>query len=202
MNLSNPRFNGKLVKWNADRGFGFVVADHGEQELFVHATAFPRDGHLPVVGEALTFEVELDKEGRKRAIRVRRPGASASSATRRSRDRLRHVEHDEGTPMGAIGTIVVAIVLVGGLAWHSYTRYEERKAALLAAPRIQSQQAEAAVPAPRPPGFRCDGRKHCSQMTSCSEAKLFLEHCPDMETDGDKDGIPCEQQWCTGPLGG
>ncbi len=38
------RFNGRLKKWNAERGFGFVVADQGEQELFVHASAFPRDG--------------------------------------------------------------------------------------------------------------------------------------------------------------
>lgn len=30
-------------------------------------------------------------------------------------------------------------------------------------------------------------------MNSCSEAKLFLKHCPGMEMDGDGDGIPCEQ---------
>ena len=32
MQTSAPRFNGKLTKWNAERGFGFVVADHGDQE--------------------------------------------------------------------------------------------------------------------------------------------------------------------------
>lgn len=74
MQTSAPRFNGKLTKWNAERGFGFVVADHGDQELFVHVTAFPRNGRPPAIGEALTFEMELDKEGRKRAVRVRRPG--------------------------------------------------------------------------------------------------------------------------------
>lgn len=45
-------------------------------------------------------------------------------------------------------------------------------------------------------GFRCDGRTHCSQMTSCSEAKYFLAHCPGVKMDGDRNGIPCEQQWC------
>ena len=45
--------------------------------------------------------------------------------------------------------------------------------------------------------FKCDGRTHCSQMTSCSEAKYFLKHCPGVNMDGDKNGIPCEQQWCT-----
>jgi hypothetical protein len=45
---------------------------------------------------------------------------------------------------------------------------------------------------------RCDGRTYCSQMTSCEEAKYFLNHCPNTKMDGDHDGVPCEQQWCTG----
>ncbi|KAF5045813.1 Excalibur calcium-binding domain protein [anaerobic digester metagenome] len=44
--------------------------------------------------------------------------------------------------------------------------------------------------------FRCDGRTHCSQMTSCEEAKFFLDNCPGTVMDGDNDGIPCEKQWC------
>ncbi|WAK00436.1 excalibur calcium-binding domain-containing protein [Methylobacter sp. YRD-M1] len=44
--------------------------------------------------------------------------------------------------------------------------------------------------------FNCDGRDQCSQMTSCEEATLFLENCPNQYTDGDNDGIPCEIQWC------
>ena len=46
------------------------------------------------------------------------------------------------------------------------------------------------------PDSRCDGRRICSQMTSCAEAQYFLAHCPDTEMDGDVDGIPCEKQWC------
>ncbi|MFN5046908.1 excalibur calcium-binding domain-containing protein [Roseateles sp.] len=44
--------------------------------------------------------------------------------------------------------------------------------------------------------YRCDGRRHCSQMSSCAEAKFFLANCPGVEMDGDRDGIPCEQQHC------
>jgi hypothetical protein len=46
-------------------------------------------------------------------------------------------------------------------------------------------------------GFSCDKRQYCSQMTSCAEAKFFLSHCPGVKMDGDKNGIPCEQQWCS-----
>jgi hypothetical protein len=56
-----------------------------------------------------------------------------------------------------------------------------------------------AATAPRRPSaesFKCDGRIHCSQMTSCSEAQYFLGHCPGVKMDGDRNGIPCEKQWC------
>jgi Excalibur calcium-binding domain len=45
--------------------------------------------------------------------------------------------------------------------------------------------------------YRCDGRQHCSQMRSCDEAKYFLANCPGTKMDGDRDGIPCEDQWCS-----
>lgn len=44
--------------------------------------------------------------------------------------------------------------------------------------------------------LRCDGRRYCSQMTSCAEARFFLANCPDAAMDGNRDGIPCERQWC------
>ena len=56
------------------------------------------------------------------------------------------------------------------------------------------------VPAPVMPEatFKCDGRKYCSQMTSCEEAKFFLDNCPGakMDNHGNGNGIPCERQWC------
>lgn len=45
-------------------------------------------------------------------------------------------------------------------------------------------------------GFKCDGRTHCSQMTSCEEATFFLRNCPNVKMDGNNDGVPCEKQWC------
>jgi hypothetical protein len=44
--------------------------------------------------------------------------------------------------------------------------------------------------------FSCDGRTHCSQMTSCAEATYFLRNCPNTKMDGNNDGVPCERQWC------
>jgi hypothetical protein len=64
-------------------------------------------------------------------------------------------------------------------------------------PAVPASAASAAsASAPASGGSRCDGRKHCSQMTSCDEAKFFLKTCRVTTMDGDKDGIPCEQEWC------
>ena len=46
------------------------------------------------------------------------------------------------------------------------------------------------------PQTACDGRTTCPQMRSCEEAKYFIQHCPNTSMDGDRDGIPCEEQWC------
>jgi hypothetical protein len=40
--------------------------------------------------------------------------------------------------------------------------------------------------------FKCDDRQYCSQMTSRAEAEFFIKNCPNTKMDGDRDGIPCE----------
>ena len=75
----------------------------------------------------------------------------------------------------------------------------------LNADKKRKREAAASAPAAKaalvnPPGttgFSCDGRKYCSQMSSCAEAKYFLSNCPGAKMDGDKNGIPCEKQWCS-----
>ena len=49
-----------------------------------------------------------------------------------------------------------------------------------------------------PATYSCDGRTRCSQMHSCAEATWMLNHCTGMQVDGNRDGVPCERQCCTG----
>lgn len=72
-----------------------------------------------------------------------------------------------------------------------------------ATPAAASAGAGSAAPAVGPAlkptaasPYRCDGRTRCSQMTSCAEATWFLKHCPGVQMDGNRDGVPCERQWC------
>ena len=63
----------------------------------------------------------------------------------------------------------------------------------------KNQAQQTGTPAMAPiASFKCDGRQHCSQMTSCEEATFFLNNCPGtkMDNHGKGNGIPCERQWC------
>jgi len=47
------------------------------------------------------------------------------------------------------------------------------------------------------PEFQCTPEKNaCSKMASCAEALFHQEQCNAHDMDGDRDGIPCEQQSC------
>ncbi len=72
------------------------------------------------------------------------------------------------------------------------------KRAAAAASAASTPRERIATTAPtEPKAFNCDGRQYCSQMRSCEEAKYFLANCPGTKMDGDRDGIPCEDQWCS-----
>jgi len=73
---------------------------------------------------------------------------------------------------------------------------ERSRRAAAASAAAATPRAVSPAPATVSSSFRCDGRKYCSQMSSCAEAKYFLANCPGVKMDGDNDGIPCEEQWC------
>lgn len=95
-------------------------------------------------------------------------------------------------PVAVLG--VVALV-----AYQRSHRPAPNSAQVEAADQLSDPQVEHESPRIAVTGssrYRCDGRTHCSQMTSCEEATWFLEHCPGVKMDGEGDGVPCERQWC------
>lgn len=192
--------SGKLRTWHDDRGYGFIAPRDGGRELFVHISSFPKDGSRPTVGETLIFELGRGKDGKPQAVNVYRQAIGKPStrsgtqpATHQrtySRDQSRS-RSSTRSPFTTLITLAILIAL-GAFAYKKYDQYASRsRAQAIAAPQ------EAANFDPSPTSFRCDGRKHCSQMTSCTEAKFFLKNCPGTQMDGNHDGVPCEQQWCT-----
>ena len=96
---------------------------------------------------------------------------------------------------------IMLIALLAFAAWYGYEQFQRR--ALVSVTGEANSTAPAPLEsrlksAPTPPEnvFKCDGRIYCSQMTSCAEATYFLRNCPGTKMDGDRDGVPCESQWC------
>jgi uncharacterized membrane protein YsdA (DUF1294 family)/cold shock CspA family protein len=67
------RYQGRLVEWNDEQGFGFIqpkdqqVAD---KKVFLHIKSFQRKGPRPLQGCMLEYDVGLDSKGRLNAQQV------------------------------------------------------------------------------------------------------------------------------------
>ncbi|GAB3338983.1 cold shock domain-containing protein [Marilutibacter aestuarii] len=182
------REHGHLSEWNEDRGYGFIAPASGRAKLFVHVSAFPRQGGPPSVGEILSFEVGEGRDGRAAAKRVQRPGGAKPPM-----GGARPFSRPSPPPRPAVpwtgGLVLAAVAVVAVLGLREATR--AGSAAGNAATPLPATRV-----APVAPRFSCDGRTECPEMRSCAEARHFLRHCPGVRMDGDGDGIPCEQQWC------
>jgi uncharacterized membrane protein YsdA (DUF1294 family)/cold shock CspA family protein len=61
------RIEGTIKTWNDERAFGFIEPTQGGQDIFVHVKAFRVRSGRPRPGQRVTFEIELNPEGKKRA---------------------------------------------------------------------------------------------------------------------------------------
>ncbi|WP_073465718.1 cold shock domain-containing protein [Rhizobacter sp. OV335] len=187
---------GILRTWNEERGFGFIAPTGGGRELFVHISAFPRDGSRPTVGESLSYEPGQGADGRPQAVRVIRQAIGKPSTHPRAQVSVRRRRRSLVLPLVALVLMIAIVIAVGVFGYNRYRPFAQSQSGRPLRPAIP----EAVSAAPAPGSFRCDGRTHCSQMTSCREAKFFLKNCPGTKMDGNNDGVPCEQQWCTSPF--
>lgn len=73
------RDQGRLVEWFDDQGYGFIQPnDASKGRVFLHIKNFARQGPRPIVGCALEYVVQLDGQGRYKAIQVTYLKASQS----------------------------------------------------------------------------------------------------------------------------
>ena len=180
------RANGKLKAWNAERGFGFIAPDDGGADVFVHISAFQRGSSAPQVGQLLSFETQKGRDGKTKAVAVLRPGDKP-----RARPEPRRNSHRRS---GFVPRLV-AVALLAGIGWYAHSEYRKQHTPHIL-PGNSAAPSALLQGLPEKSPFKCDGRQHCSQMTSCEEARFFVKNCPETTMDGDHDGQPCEQQWC------
>lgn len=56
---------GKVVEWNDERGFGYILPDHGGRKVFFHISNFPQRRGRPVVGQECRYDTVKTDRGDK-----------------------------------------------------------------------------------------------------------------------------------------
>ena len=173
--------------------------------LFVHVTALQSDGRVPEPGERVTYLIGSGQDGKPRALQVFFPdrpltladavpsaASSAAPSFRAASQPPRPTSTRERSnpyrrrKSSWSGKLIPLLVLVG--LFSIYSRFSAESMAPL--PVSSFNQEEVSTPQATTFIRQCDGRQHCSQMTSCEEATWFLQHCPNTKMDGEGDGIP------------
>jgi len=58
------RLKGKLIKWDDEKAFGFIVPNGGGDHVFIHKSAFSNRQRTPQIKDIITFSIARDKQGR------------------------------------------------------------------------------------------------------------------------------------------
>ncbi len=189
---------GKITQWHDDKGYGFIQIDNSSQKIFCHISNFVQKQPRPTQGENVSFDIVTNEKGKTSANKIRyldRPTHQEFvPKTRHERKNTANKHQNNSTvSLGGLVSGIVSLIFVGLIGYQVYQ---------FAAAKLTPKQANKPQPintsAPLTnTQYRCDGRKHCSQMKSCEEAKWFLRNCADTQMDGDGDGIPCESSLCS-----
>jgi len=197
---------GKLIKWNDEKGFGFIRPENSEEEIFFHISSLQRASRRPIVGDSLYFNVAADEMGRNKAKNVNLEGVKSVFAERgfgkaaavltqnkqvrpkSSRPHQYYRNQRQSRSIVGISIVILVIVVTAGISQINKKYLPEN--ASVAVNYSAEEEANFASQ------FECEGKTRCSQMTSCEEAMFYLNNCPGSVTDGDGDGRPCEDQWC------
>ncbi|MBC7750871.1 MAG: excalibur calcium-binding domain-containing protein [Candidatus Saccharibacteria bacterium] len=110
----------------------------------------------------------------------------------------RKKENNDSKETSALSMLISA-VFIAAIAYFGYQqlqRFRLENAEPIEAQQLTQPAIQKSLPDTRS-NYSCDGRTYCSQMSSCEEAKYFINHCPNTKMDGNHDGIPCQEQHCT-----
>lgn len=66
------RKKGKIINWNDDKGFGFILPSDSQKNIFVHIKSFSDRSVRPAEGQDVTYTIQKNDDGRDSAIKVSR----------------------------------------------------------------------------------------------------------------------------------
>ncbi len=191
---------GLLKAWNDEKGFGFIKSDTLAHDTFIHISALKHMSRKPKVGDTIYFEVATQPDGKTKAVNCRIEGVAALKVTHKKPNHHRVAKSNfTDSFLGKVASISIIAVL-GFIAVNKYSHYQSSEQFNNHTPVITNadlatfdEKYPKIVIPQNTQNFTCDGRQHCSQMTSRAEAVFFINNCPNTKMDGDRDGDPCER---------
>ncbi len=191
---------GLLKAWNDEKGFGFIKSDTLAHDTFIHISALKHMSRKPKVGDTIYFEVATQPDGKTKAVNCRIEGVAALKFMPKKSNHHRVAKSNfTDSFLGKVASISIIAVL-GFIALNKYNHYQSNEQFNNHTPVITNadlvtfdEQYPKSVIPKSTQNFTCDGRQHCSQMTSRAEAVFFINNCPNTKMDGDRDGDPCER---------
>jgi len=171
---------GRLVRWNEDRGFGFIKSSNIKGDVFIHISELKKMSRRPKIDDIIYFDHIADDKGKKKAINAKIEGVSEIT--------YRPGKRKESSKSSFASSAISFLVLLG-LAFVVYATYPYWAQMFVNSLPVGLVDEDFT-------GYSCEGKQYCSEMTSCKEARFYLKNCPNVKIDGDNDGIPCESQWC------
>jgi Predicted membrane protein len=61
------RLQGRITKWNDERGFGFITSSEGGDSVFIHISSLRQSDRRPSVNESVSYTLGFDSHGRPQA---------------------------------------------------------------------------------------------------------------------------------------
>ncbi len=184
--MDNIFHKGRLKRWNEDKGFGFIESESQKNDMFIHISALKRLGRRPVVGDVIHYQMHTDNNGKIRAVNARIEGvAEIQPQMKRNSSR----KQNNNTWVSTVLPII--LLTLGGVGIYNKFFMKNETHIALSTPKIATQPERKINN-----NFSCAGKIYCSEMRSCDEAMFYQNNCPGTKMDGNRDGIPCETQWC------
>lgn len=177
------RHEGKLVRWNEERGFGFIQSENRGKDIFLHISSLKNMSRHPVVGDIIFYRIQVEKDGKLKAVDAKIQGVPFVLPAKRGNDRRK------GQSSFSYSYVPIFLVLIAVAAYFAYQKLPHQNISKLSL--TNSSQADSVAPVQK---YSCEGKVHCSEMISCEEALFYLQNCPGTKMDGDGDGKPCEDR--------
>ncbi len=117
--MINTVLKGRLERWNDNKGFGFVSAEQGKEDIFVHISAFKNSHRRPLVGDVIFYQTDVGNDGKIKAINARIEGV----AVVKTRSSYRNKQKSNQNQWLSKFIILVLFVTIGLFLYAKVTQY-------------------------------------------------------------------------------